>query len=146
MFFFSSYFGMKIILAPWYSLDVFSFLSIQNKYLWAWHCFCLKWIVKLINETMKQSFVVKKIFVYWFNEIVFCLFQCSWLCFSRNFKSSQSLQFSCIIFVKFFYDLFKVCIIWSSVHSSNWLCYLSLSQSQYHQMTLLLLSKIQMFP
>ena len=109
-------------------MDVFSFLSIQNKYLWDWHCFFLKWIMKLINETMRQSFDVRKIFIYGFNEIVFCLFQCSGLCFSRNFISSQILQFSCIIFVKFFYDIFKVCIIWSSVHSSNLLVFLSLSK------------------
>ena len=94
----------------------------------------------------EAEFCCSKIFIYWCNEIVFCLFQCSGLCFSRHFKSSQILQFSCIIYVKVLYDLFKVCIIGSGVHASNWLCFLALSQNQYHQMALLLLSKIQMFP
>ena len=77
---------------------------------------------------MRQSFVVRKIFIYGFNEIVSAYFSVVGNAFLRNFKSSQILQFSCIIFVKLFYDLFKVCIVWSCVHSSNWLCFISLSK------------------
>ena len=61
------------------------------------------------------EFCCKKDFYLCIQWNYFFLCQCSGMCFSRNFISSQTFQFVCISFVKFFSDLFKVCMTWSNV-------------------------------